>query len=93
MWSRYVRRAALALAAVLALTVGSVSRAETNYPDKPVRILVPYGPGGVADVSTRLVAQKLSEKRINNILAVLSKPLKYAVDCGAVRTSPEGGEV
>ena len=28
-----------------------------------------------------LVAKKLSDKRINNIMAVLSKPLKYAVDC------------
>jgi tripartite-type tricarboxylate transporter receptor subunit TctC len=50
------------MAAVLLLTTGPAARAETSYPDKAVRIIVPYGPGGVADVSTRMVAQKLSER-------------------------------
>ena len=32
-----------------------------SYPDKPVRIFVPYGAGGVGDLTMRLLAQKLSE--------------------------------
>lgn len=51
-----------AIVAVLAVALAPAAHAETNYPDKAVRIVVPYGPGGVADVSTRMVAQKLSEK-------------------------------
>ena len=35
---------------------------QSGYPDRPVRIIVPYGPGGVADVTMRIVAHKLSER-------------------------------
>jgi tripartite-type tricarboxylate transporter receptor subunit TctC len=38
------------------------ARADSGYPDRPVRIIVPYGPGGVADVTMRIVAQKLGER-------------------------------
>lgn len=44
----------------------TAAQAQVNYPDRPVRIVLPYGPGGVADVSTRLVAAKLSERMGQN---------------------------
>jgi tripartite-type tricarboxylate transporter receptor subunit TctC len=59
------RLSALTVLGVLIAGMG-VSNAQTKYPDKPVRIILPYGPGGVADVTTRLVAQKLSERMGQN---------------------------
>nr|HEX4318166.1 tyrosine-type recombinase/integrase [Kofleriaceae bacterium] len=45
----------------------------------------------VARFRADLVAKGLSKKRINNILAVLSKPLKYAVDCEVLVKAPKIG--
>ena len=50
---------AMSLAFIVAMAF-TLARAET-YPSKPVRVIVPYGPGGIADVTMRLVAQDLSK--------------------------------
>jgi len=61
------RIGASAIAAVATATFGAAHhQAQANFPDRPVRIILPYGPGGVADVSTRLVAAKLSERMGQN---------------------------
>jgi len=51
---------ALALVA-MNFTAGG-AQAQSNYPDHPVRVILPFGPGGVADITARLVADKLSDK-------------------------------
>ncbi len=48
-------------AAVAAMGAASAD-AQVKYPERPVRVIVPFGPGGVADVTTRLVSDKLGEK-------------------------------
>jgi tripartite-type tricarboxylate transporter receptor subunit TctC len=52
--------AATLLAAVIALLATAPLRAQSHYPDHPVALIVPYGPGGVADVGMRLLGDKLS---------------------------------
>jgi tripartite-type tricarboxylate transporter receptor subunit TctC len=47
--------------AVLAGAVPAGAEDAASYPSKPARIFVPYGPGGVGDLTMRLLAQKLTE--------------------------------
>ena len=60
---RLQRRRFLHLTAGCALVaaVPRMASAET-YPDRPVRMVVPYAPGGPTDVVTRIIAQHLSER-------------------------------
>jgi tripartite-type tricarboxylate transporter receptor subunit TctC len=55
-----VRRSALVLLAV-ALTAPSSAAFAQAYPTKPIRILVPLAPGGLTDIMTRVIGQKLNE--------------------------------
>ena len=38
------------------------AHAGANYPDRPVRIVLPFAAGGVADITARIVAEKLGDK-------------------------------
>src|SRR5215475_3004763 len=50
------------LAALLGLagTCGAWAQTGTAFPDRPVRLVLAFGPGGLADVTFRLVAEKLT---------------------------------
>jgi len=56
------RRAALVLGFAATGIARGAARAQAKYPDHPVRVIVPFAAGGVADITTRLVADKLSDK-------------------------------
>jgi tripartite-type tricarboxylate transporter receptor subunit TctC len=50
------------IASVIALVVLCAAPAQAqNYPAKPVHILVPYAPGGITDIASRIVGAKLTE--------------------------------
>jgi len=63
--------AASALAAVTALPGGAI--AQDRYPDKPVRLIVGFAPGGGADTLTRIIAQGLTT-RLGQRVIVENRP-------------------
>ena len=62
MW-RFVRDGVSGLLALLLLAAPSQVRAQAeNYPNQPIKIVVPFAPGGSVDILARAVGQKMHEK-------------------------------
>jgi tripartite-type tricarboxylate transporter receptor subunit TctC len=55
------RRLVRALAAALAFAAPMIATAQANYPERPVRFIVPYPPGGGTDVIARIVQTRFSQ--------------------------------
>jgi tripartite-type tricarboxylate transporter receptor subunit TctC len=73
------------LAVVLAWSLGAPGRAAEKFPSKPVNFIVPWGAGGMTDVSARLLAEKFKAELGQPVL-VANKPgangaigLRYAL--------------
>jgi len=62
-----------------------------NFPSKPIRIVVPNGPGGGADLTARIVAQKISGPLGQNVI-IENKPGAGGVVAGQMvaRAEPDG---
>ncbi len=92
-----LRRSAelFALAAIGAASAAAVrpARAEPGYPNRPVRIIVPYGPGGIADTTMRIVAERLSFKLGQQFIVDNRPGAGGIVAAKAVASSPPDGHV
>ena len=56
-----IRIGAITLAAFAITAIALPAAAQTNYPAKPIRVVVPYPAGGTSDILTRMVGAKLTE--------------------------------
>lgn len=87
---RTLLRAVTALAGAAALGLAGPVAAQP-YPAKPVRIVVGFAPGGVADITTRIVAQKLGE-RVGQQFLVENRPSAGGIVAAetVARAAPDG---
>src|SRR5712691_5543043 len=65
-------RRQLLIASALAPVAGSLARA-ASYPERPIRIIIPYAAGGVAETVTRLLAVGM-ERKLGQKLVIEAKP-------------------
>ena len=64
-----MKRALILFLACLSVTLANTSSAQTSWtPTKPIRIVVPYPPGGASDVAARLLGERLSPKLGQSII-------------------------
>jgi putative tricarboxylic transport membrane protein len=79
-----------ALAAATTLGMPHVASAQA-YPTRPVRVILPFGAGGVADVTSRLLAEKLSEK-LGQRFVIENMPGPGGINAGrAAASAPPDG--
>ncbi|MEO8316786.1 MAG: tripartite tricarboxylate transporter substrate-binding protein [Bradyrhizobium sp.] len=84
-----------AAGALITLVLGAVSMvpasAQSAYPNRPIRIVVPFGPGGFADITVRLLADKLAQ-RANAQVVIENRPGAGGVVAATAVTSsaPDG---
>jgi tripartite-type tricarboxylate transporter receptor subunit TctC len=59
---RALRSTAVAIASALAIGMMGATAKAQDYPARPIRLIVPFPPGGGTDITARAVAQKLGER-------------------------------
>ena len=79
------------LALLCCVAAPTTGQAQSNYPERPIRLVVPYGAGGVADVGMRLLGEKLSTKLKQQIFVDNRPGAGAIVAAASVTSAPADG--
>jgi tripartite-type tricarboxylate transporter receptor subunit TctC len=78
-------------AALMVLAIGAAPAFAQDYPARPVRLIVPTAPGGMADILARLYAQKLGDKTKQPIVVENRTGAGGVIAAEAVAKAPADG--
>ena len=84
----------IAISIGLALLVGGTAQGQTSkdvYPNRPVRMIVPFGAGGPGDIFARLIGQKLSGQLGQQFIIENRPGASGNIGAGAVARAPADG--
>jgi tripartite-type tricarboxylate transporter receptor subunit TctC len=85
------RKLIQALGVVTALVLACSAAAQAPYPNKPIRFIVGFPPGGTNDIVARVIAPKLSESLGQSVVIENRGGANTAIACEIfVRTPPDG---
>ena len=87
---RALRRAA-AVTVTLAVTLAATPPALAEFPDRPLKIIVPYPPGGTTDLLARAIAPRLGERLHQTVIVENRAGAGGVIGAQAVAKSPGDG--
>jgi tripartite-type tricarboxylate transporter receptor subunit TctC len=73
------------------LAVPGLARAQGRFPERPIRLIVPFAPGGGTDTTARIVAQALTERLGQSVVAENRAGAGGAIGMAAAAQSPADG--
>ena len=90
MRSSFIQRA-FAVALALFAAAGAAAQDASTYPSQPLRIVVPYPPGGATDTLARIVATKLQESWRQTVIVDNKPGASGTIGNDVVAKSPRDG--
>jgi tripartite-type tricarboxylate transporter receptor subunit TctC len=86
-----MRRVSWVVAAVCLLVSGITAQAQDKYPSKPIKVLVPYGPGSATDIAIRIVGEEMRHT-LGQPVIVENKPGAFGIIAieEMARAKPDG---
>jgi tripartite-type tricarboxylate transporter receptor subunit TctC len=89
--SSFSRRSVLGNLGAMALSMAAPSFAQSRYPEKPIKLLVGYAPGGSVDMAARVVADILTAKLGTTVVVENVSGAAGVVAAQRIVTSPADG--
>ncbi len=82
---------AVGLALLFGIAPASAQNAAANFPNRPIKIVVPFPAGGPTDINARIIAQKLSENWGQGVVIENRPGANTGIGAAAVAKSPADG--